>query len=105
MDVIAVLMEVRVQAREIQAAQHDQHDPDRQLERQSDAGGNDPPQQNDPAPDDHDSEGVPHPPHRADQGGTPCPPDPRHDGRNGDDVIGIGGVPHPQEKAEDGDRR
>src|ERR1700757_106988 len=87
-------------ARQVEDAEHDQHQTDGQFHGETDAWRNDHIEKNDGCADTEYGEGVPNAPKDANDSRLPDGALAADNGRNSDDVIGIGGVAHTQNKAE-----
>ena len=87
-------------SRQVHDAQQDQHQPDGEFHRQSDARGNHPTEEDDAAAYNQNREGVAQTPRGADRRGAGRCLLARDDCRHRDDVIGIGCVAHSEEKSQ-----
>jgi hypothetical protein len=92
-------------AGQVRDAQENQHQADRKLHRETDARGNHPAEKNNSATNDENGQRVAEPPKRTDQCRMADLLVSRHNGRDGDHVIGIRGMPHAEEEAEHDDRK
>jgi len=87
-------------AGEVEKAEQDEHEANREFHREARARRNSHAEENDGAADDGDGQRVAAAPEDADETGFGNGTLAADDGGNGDDMIGIGGVAHPEKKAD-----
>ena len=87
-------------AHQVQQAQQNQHNTDRQFHSQAEARRNYEIKHNDRSADGHDGEGVSDSPECSDEGGTADGSLPGDDGTHGNDMVRVGSMTHTQQKSE-----
>jgi hypothetical protein len=96
----AKTLDVAPKSENVEHAEQDEHERDRELHGEADARGKDDTEENDRAAHEHDGERVADPPECADEARRPNRFFAAHDRRHGDHVIGIGRVAHAEKKPE-----
>src|SRR5215469_3246294 len=85
---------------EVEHAEQNQHQAHGEFHSQAGAGRDDDAEENDGAADNGDRQGMATAPKNADQAGFQDGTLPADDCRNGNDMVGIGGVAHPEKKTD-----